>query len=284
MTVEIIGGEPILDLTTTTAAGTSEQDVTQDTVVTTESDGAIETGAVEGNTVATEAVADDKQEEPEYYFGDERVVVEVPPEVEQSLKDAGLETTAVLNELFKKDGVFSLSSDTREKLDSKYGKTVVDSYLKMFKTLNDGSANERKTAAAGEQAKVEAQHAEYNEVVGGIDGLEAIEAYVIANLSDKQIQSYNAVMSGDNHEAHMLVLSSLKGEMTAKASALAGDKAITLVGDYSSSGSSKADPLASGAITRDTYYELMATDEYQKNPAYQRRVDNARMMGKRKNI
>lgn len=280
--VEVIGGEPILDLTTPTtqvpevepAAKPEDGDTTTDGTVTV--DGESETVAVEEPSTPTA--------EPEFYFGDTRVTVDVPPEVEQSLKDVGLESADVLNELFGKGSDFSLKPETREKLDAKYGKAIVDSYLNMFKTLNLNKVKEHEASVVSEQEKIASQHAEYNETVGGLDGLEAIEAYILQNMNEKQIKSYNAVMSGDSHEAHMLVLSSIKGEMEAKAKAAAGDSAITLIGDDSSSAPSKVDPLSSGAITRDTYYELMATPEYQKNPAYQQRVDAARMQGKRKGI
>lgn len=280
--VEVIGGEPILDLTTPTTQVTESEPSAKPEDGDTTTDGAV---TVDGESEVVAAEEPNTQAaEPEFYFGDTRVTVDVPPEVEQSLKDVGLESADVLNELFGKGNDFSLKPETREKLDAKYGKAIVDSYLNMFKTLNSSKVKEHEASVVSEQEKVAAQHAEYSDTVGGVEGLEAIEAYILQNMNEKQIKSYNAVMSGDNHEAHMLVLSSIKGEMEAKAKAAAGDSAITLIGDDSSSASSKQDPLSSGAITRDTYYELMATPEYQKSPAYQQRVDAARMQGKRKGI
>lgn len=220
----------------------------------------------------------------EFFFGDEQVSVSVPDEIKEALNEAGVDEKTLLGELFAKGGKFELTEDTRTKLEAKFGKVAVKGYLSMYKQMNELSAKER--AAAAESVKAtEAEYAkEYSELVGGADGIEAIEAFVLESFDEKQLASYNAIMETDNHAAHMLVLSQIKQSMELQNKLKNGDTSIKLLGDTSSSGSSIVDPISKGFLTSDEFQKAMDSDKYWLDREYMAKVDAARNVGIRKGV
>lgn len=223
-----------------------------------------------------EGEKEDDADAPQYFFGDQQVDIEVPEEIGTALTEAGLDEKAVMAELFAKDGKFELKPETRAKLDEKFGKLMVDGYLKMYKGLNDQQMAEiaRQTQSAEEATK--AIQTEYAEIVGGAEGLEALEAYVLT-LDEKQIASYNAVMGGDSWDAQKMVLGMLRGQMAAADKERTGDKEVKLLGDGDPAASlGSGDVTDKGFLTGAEYQTLMDSDKYWTDPAYQRKVDTMR--------
>lgn len=223
-----------------------------------------------------EVEKDQDADKGEHYFAGKQVEIEVPDEISTAFTEAGLDQKAVLSELFAKDGKFELKPETREKLDEKFGKLMVDGYLKMYKGLNDQQMAEMTRQAQSAEQEAKAIQTEYAELVGGEKGLEALEAYVLT-LDDKQVASYNAVMGGDSWDAQKLVLSMLRNQMVAADKEKTGDKTVALIGDGDPAASlGSGDVTDKGFLTSQEYQSLMDTDKYWTDPAYQRKVDGLR--------
>ena len=311
MSVELIENQTFVDLTggqdetketdTTQAEGIQGNETSG---VLTQESGAPESGATAETTADAQeeqASADDgtsnepngdsvspadaEQSDVEYFFGGEKVQVTVPEEISAALTEAGVDQNDLLTQLFKKDGDFSLDEDTRTKLETKFGKLMVDGYLNMYKTMNNQvvqqAAADREAAAASE-AKM---HSEYAEAVGGVEGLTAMEDYIIKNMSENEIAAYNAVMESDNHSAHLLVIGQIKSRMALEQQLKEqekGDKRVSLVGDNTPTGTEVGSPLDKGYLDADEYSVISQSDKYWTDREYQSRVDAARMAGIRK--
>lgn len=304
MEVELINNESsggVLDLTNDAGAATDENTETQEQEkdVLQEDGGVVKDEDVDGdkpegaegsgssdddsNTDDSNPDEDSDDSDLEYYFGDTQVQVEVPDEIETAFKDAGIESRDVISQLYKKDGDFSLDEETKAKLDDKFGKTLVDGYLKMYKGLNEQAINKFNTDTESAKAQAEKEGKAFVELAGGEEGLSSIEAYVLDNLEDHQIEAYNSIMGEGSHSAQMLVISQLKSTMEAIDKAENGDRKLNLVGDSSTS-SSNSSPLDKGFLTSEEYQDIInvPTSEYWEDRAYQTKVDKARLEGQKR--
>lgn len=241
----------------------------------------------QGNPI-TEPEGDKKDEttadeQPEFFFGEQQVEVEVPAEISAQLAEAGVDEKVLLGELFAKDGKFELSADTRAKLEAKFGKVMVDGYLTMYKGLNSQViADHARTTKDADAAKT-AMQAEYSELVGGEEGLNKLESYIIANFDEKQIASYNAVMSGDNWEAQKMVMSMARQQMAQHDKLTNGDRTIKLLGDgdENTQGGGTDDLTGKSVLTAAEYQQIMNGSKYWEDRAYQVQVDSLRSAGLR---
>jgi len=205
----------------------------------------------------------------------------VPEEIGSALAEAGIEPKQLLSELFDKVGKFELTAENRQKLEGKFGKTLVDGYLKMYRWLNEQTLKSAAAAAEEESKTTAARHAEYNEVVGGAEGIDALEAFVLSSYDEKQIASYNAVMSGDSFDAQMLVLRAVRSEMQAKEKLTKGDTQVALIGDDTPASTNAADAQVKPALSAYEYAKIMEGERYWKDKPYQKRVDASRIAGQR---
>ncbi|AWD90755.1 hypothetical protein [Pseudomonas phage Alpheus] len=298
--VEIIDNAPkdgVLDLTGSTgptnlAEETSDDSSTQTTESETAGNAGEEganaddvqnkgEGAGEGDGKEGGEEKGDKEGEegdaPVYHFGDQQVEVEVPSEISAALADAGVDEKALLTELFAEGGKFELSADTRAKLDEKFGKVMVDGYLNLYRGLNQQTIAEHARTTADAAKAAEAQQAEYAELVGGKEGLESLEAFILANFDEKQIGSYNAIMSGDSWEAQRMVISMAKQQMAQHDKLTKGDRSVDLLSDGDPASRQSGDDITSkGFITSAEYNKIMDTDKYWNDRDYQRQVDSLR--------
>lgn len=296
MTVELINHNPneVLDLTggadeSTDTAIQEGDESTLDTSL--ESDGAdtSEGGDTDTSSEGTDDAGDsdgadssddsDGSVEGEFYFGETRVNVEVPDEISKALTEAGIDQAELLGQLFKKDGDFSLDEATKAKLEEKFGATMVNGYLNMYKTINDQAAQKFANDAQVQADLEKEQHSAYAEAVGGEEGLVQMEDYIVKNFDENQIAAYNAVMENGDHQSQMLIISQVK-QMQAMADKLQnGDKNINLVGDKDPANSGVTSPMDKGYITNEEYQKIMDGDKYWTDAEYARQVDNARMAG-----
>lgn len=99
----------------------------------------------EGEGKEEDKPAGSSQEEVSYFFGGEEVTIEVPQDVEEELKAKGLDAYAIAAELYAKDGDFSLSEETKQKLYDAFGKFAVDAYLSGLKAQNEASCSAPRT-------------------------------------------------------------------------------------------------------------------------------------------
>lgn len=296
MSVELINHNPneVLDLTGGTDAtpDTEVQEGEEQTPDTSlESDGTdlAESGDTETSTEGSD-VSDDSDstdssdvspdsDDVEYYFGDTQVHVEVPDEIATALSEAGIDQKELLGQLFKKEGDFSIDDDMRSKLEDKFGKTMVDGYLNMYKTTNEQAA-QKFANDAQVQADLEKEQGEkYVAAVGGEEGLALMEDYITKNFNEEQIAAYNAVMENGDFASQMLVIGQVK-QMQDMADKLEnGDKKVNLVGDKDAANNSISTPLDKGYLTNAEYNEIMNGDKYWTDKEYMQKVDAARIAG-----
>lgn len=186
--------------------------------------------AHKGETPEGEGKEEDKptessQEEVSYFFGGEEVTIEVPQEVEEELKAKGLDAHAIAAELYAKDGDFSLSEETKQKLYDAFGKFAVDAYLSGLKAQNEAfmlcSENEAK---AREAADVQ-RFTDISKECGGEEGWNRLEEWALESLSDEELTAFNAVMQSGNQYLQMYAVR----ELEARRKAAQGDDEVTLV-------------------------------------------------------
>lgn len=161
----------------------------------------------------------------ELYFGDDAVEIDIPQDVSDALKEHGLDAVAIANELYAKGGNFTLSAETREKLDKVYGKFAVDAYLSGIKAQNEGFMhNLQRETEASERANTERFDVVSKEV-GGADGWANLERFALDTLKDEELAAFNAVMESGNQYLQMYAVRELEGRRkTAQ-----GDDKVTLV-------------------------------------------------------
>lgn len=175
------------------------------------------------------------------YFGEHSVEIDIPQDVTDALKEHGLDAMAVAKELYAQGGDFSLSPETREKLDAAFGKFAVDAYLGGLKAQNEGFIHKLNAdAAAAEVADAERFTVVAGEV-GGDEGWAALETFALGNLSDQELQAFNEVMASGNQYLQMYAVR----ELESRRKAAQGDDKVTLVDATSaSSGDGDNSPLS----------------------------------------
>lgn len=153
-----------------------------------------ESGAADGQS---------KPDEPspvtgEFYFGGEAVEIEIPQDVDAALKEKGLDAMQIAQELYSKDGNFELKEETKQKLYDAFGKFAVDAYLSGLKATNDSFLMKHENAIKeAEQANTQ-RFADVSKEVGGEEGWSRLESWALENLSDDELNAFNAVMESGN--------------------------------------------------------------------------------------
>lgn len=220
----------------------------------------------------------DKPEEvaKEYYFNGEAVEVEVPDDIKASFEEKGIDVDSVVSELFSKDGDFSLSEDTRTKLDEAFGKSLVDAYLNLYKGQNKMAMAELAQKAKAEKEQLESNTKSFNELIGGDEGWESMSIWAGDNLSDKELASFNAVMAlpPEHFEAQRMVTEALKSRYTAAIKDGQSDT-IKLITDEGENSDPAGDGLPS-TLTKQQFQQLMKSEKYNKDPEYAHRIDSIR--------
>lgn len=253
-----------------------------------------EAGGSIGDDSSTDADStDDSPEEPsveeegesEFYFGDTRVNVEVPEEIGKALEEAGIDSKSLLSELFAKDSNFELKEETHKALSDKFGATLVNGYLNMYKSMNEKTLADVAAAKEAEEKTFESQKTEYAELVGGEEGLVELESFIVENLDENQIQSYNSIMENGDHQSQMLVISQLKKQKELQDRLANGDKPEPLVSDKGSS-TKAANTWDKGYLTAEEYQSIINDREsgYWKDSEMMKQVDAARSAGIKKGI
>lgn len=234
---------------------------------------AVDTPAVEVPD-PVDHTADDTQ--PEFFFGGQSVSVEVPDDIQAAFTEKGLDAQAVVSELFAKDGDFSLSAETRSKLDEAFGKPLVDAYLNLYKGQNNMALKQFKADAEAEQATITANTASFNELVGGDEGWDKLAAWAGDNLSDAELESFNVVMAldGKSFAAQRLVTEALVARYQAANKAEESD-VIKLLTDTGGAADAPSSDLPS-KLSRQEFQALLGTEKYKKDPAYAAAIDNIR--------
>lgn len=220
--------EATTDVTTDTDTVDTDADVQSDTGDTDAGDAGGEDP--KGETQEGEGKEEDKpaespQEEVSYFFGGEEVTIEVPQEVEEELKAKGLDAYAIAAELYAKDGDFSLSEETKQKLYDAFGKFAVDAYLSGLKAQNEAFMLRSENEAKEREAADVQRFTDISKECGGEEGWNRLEEWALESLSDDELTTFNAVMQSGNQYLQMYAVR----ELEARRKAAQGDDEVTLV-------------------------------------------------------
>lgn len=220
--------EATTDVTTDTDTVDTNTDVQSDTGDTDAGDAGGEDP--KGETQEGEGKEEDKpaespQDEVSYFFGGEEVTIEVPQEVEEELKAKGLDAYAIAAELYAKDGDFSLSEETKQKLYDAFGKFAVDAYLSGLKAQNEAFMLRSENEAKEREAADVQRFTDISKECGGEEGWNRLEEWALESLSDDELTAFNAVMQSGNQYLQMYAVR----ELEARRKAAQGDDEVTLV-------------------------------------------------------
>ena len=220
--------EATADVTTDTDTVDTNTDVQSDTGDTDAGDAGGEDP--KGETPEGEGKEEDKptessQEEVSYFFGGEEVTIEVPQEVEEELKAKGLDAHAIAAELYAKDGDFSLSEETKQKLYDAFGKFAVDAYLSGLKAQNEAFMLRSENEAKEREAADVQRFTDISKECGGEEGWNRLEEWALESLSDDELTAFNAVMQSGIQYLQMYAVR----ELEARRKAAQGDDEVTLV-------------------------------------------------------
>lgn len=242
---------------------------TEGTEVTEGTEGTEGTGTEEGKP----------EEKPEegFFWGDVPVEIEVPEDIKSAFDEKGLDAQAVVAELFAKDGKFSLSDETRAKLDEAFGKPLVDGYLNLYKQQNEMAIKDFQSQAEAQKAQLEANTNEFTELVGGDEGFSELDAWAAENLSESELASINAVMTlpPEHWQAQKAMLQALQIKRDAAIREAEGDSSVTLIGD-AGDGSGKPAVGLPQTLTRAEFQQEMFSERYLTDPAYADQIDAIR--------
>lgn len=237
---------------------------------------------VQGDSVDTPETETGEQEpeatEDGFYFGDLQVEVEVPAEISAALKEAKIDESSLLKELFAKEGKFELAEKTKAALDKKFGKSMVDGYLNLFRQQNTMTVQQYKADMEAQGKMLEANSADFDTLVGGTDGWNELAEWASDNLSDTELEQVNSVMSlpVEHYAAQRMVIEALQIKRQTAQGKADGDSAVVLPTDGAApAGGSQKDSIPS-RLTREEFQTLMNTERYRKDPAYANAVDNVR--------
>lgn len=266
--------EPEVTETTEETGGNGEAEQSTETP---EEEGSEETPEGEENS---EEGSQEEGEKPDYYFNGEKVSVEVPDDLKQSLDDVGVDVDQVLSELYGEESDFTLSEETRKPLDEKYGKAVVDTFLGAIKAQNEAVLQQTKEAQkAAEEANKQAVEWS-NELVGGEENWTAMSDWAVENLSDEQLDSFNKAMDSGDKYIQELAIKDLKS----KYHEAEGDTNATLISGDSTASVDSGSPLSSSEyIAEMTSPEFRALKGQEKVKA-QAKLDARRRAGMKKGL
>lgn len=168
------------------------------------------------------------EDEATFFYGDSEVTIDIPEDLSAELSAKGLDAQALAAELYREGGEFTLTPETREKVDAAYGKFAVDAYLAGLKAQNDGFLRDQKDQVAQrEQADTE-RFSTVAELVGGEEGWNSLVEWGDANLPQEEIDELNAVMQSGNLALQKYAIKSLANQRRA---AEGDPEAVLIPGD-----------------------------------------------------
>lgn len=183
-------------------------------------------------------------------YADLEVEVSVDDEVRSALTEKGLDADAIVKELYaSKD--FSLTRETKDKLDAAFGAYFVDYYLRTVKESNDRMVSDHKAGIEAQEASVREAEEWGVQQVGG--DWEAFEQKVLPKMSEAQIEQFNAAMASGNklvQEYALKAALAMTGEEAAASAVVEPEVPEIELGGESASNDS-------GAITAQEYRSLM---------------------------
>lgn len=255
-----------------TAPEGSEETTTEEAQTTTTTETA---ETVEGSETTEEV--EGVEEVDGYFFGDTPVEVEVPAEISEALKGAKIDEATLLKELFAKEGKFEVSEKTKAALDKAFGKQLVDGYLNLFRSQNQMAVDKFKSDSESLSKQVQANSEDFQSLVGGDEGWGELDAWASENLSEAELNQFNAVMNlpVEHYAAQRAVVEALQLKRKAAVGEAEGDSIVRLPTD-GASGSGKSKDALPASLTREEFQALFNSERYRKDPAWANQVDAIR--------
>lgn len=209
-----------------------------------------ETTTVSESNPTEDGGTESKSEEPESPYGEA---------ITSALTTAGLDVNAIATEFESEEG---LKPDTRSKLDSLFGKQMVDSYFAGLTALN-----------SDQQAQVQAGMTEVTSAVGGDEAWNTIAQWAAGPNGDQGIaEVYNAALDRGDFATMKLAAIQLKSQYESKN----GTLNATSIKEGIASGANSAE----GYTSKQEMMKDIGSPEYAHDPAFREQV--ARRIAKTK--
>ena len=205
----------------------------------------------------------------DYKYSDTSVEIDIPDDLRSELAAKDLDVDELAKELYS--GEFSLSDETRAKLDEAYGKFVVDSFLSSLKVQNDLNIQSHKDITAKQEAADKVAWDAAMEQVGGEDGWAAMESWAVQNLDDSAFDGFNKAMESGDPYLQKLAIQDMQGKYRESE----GDTSVRLLEGETSA------PKIEGALSASDYAALFKSGEYSKDP---NKYDAMRRQGQKRGI
>lgn len=140
-----------------------------------------------------------------------KVTVSIPDDINTELTGKGLDAQALVNELYTSEN-FTLSDETRAKVDAIYGKAVVDSYLAGLRAQNDTNFRNYEQSQKDAQEAADQAWTETQEVIGGGEEVwDAMSDWADGAMTEQQRADWDMIMEGDNVMMQQLAIKELHG-------------------------------------------------------------------------
>ena len=190
-------------------------------------------------------------------FDGQDVTVEIPVDLANAAAEKGVDVEAVAKELYSENG---LSEETRTALNEAFGKWQVDAYLKGLDALNRDNMTRFKADAENSQKAQEEAWNSTLDIMGGEDRWADLDAYAVQNLSEEDLEEFNAVMKDGTLKMQKLMIRDLWSQFEAAGKPDAPASLDLEQGDNIPAGNTK------GAISQAEYFAAFKNGEYRKDP------------------
>lgn len=222
----------------------------------------VETATDEQTTVDNAEVSVEPIVIPDLVFEGHNITVTIPEEAIKMCQDKGFDAAELAKELYGSEG-FSLSAETREKLDAAYGKFFVDSII-------GGLRADQQRLISEYKAKEQEAFNAVSDIVGGEGGWGKLELFA-ATIPEEDIDNFNSAMQSGNAYLQRLAVKDLVERMNgAEQPAQPEQPKLNLIeGDVKNTNGPTA-------LSKEEYFKIMRTPEYKQNPSY---YDNLRRAG-----
>ena len=190
-------------------------------------------------------------------FDGQDVTVNIPVDLANACSEKGIDIEAVTKELYSESGI---SQESRKALDAAFGKWQVDAYLKGLDALNKQTMQEYKANAENATKAQEAAWNDTMEIMGGQDRWADLDAWAVRNLSQEDLDEFNAVMKDGTLKMQKLMIRDLWNQFET-----AGKPNAPVSLDLEK-GENIPASTANGAITQAEYFKAFQNGEYRKDP------------------
>lgn len=208
-------------------------------------------------------------------YGDLDVTVNIPADLANMAAEKGIDAQAISKELYESED-FTLSQESLDGLYDAFGKWQVDTYLSGLKAKNDAMVS---SYQQDQESRTKAEESAWEstlEIMGGEDKWNDLSVYASENLSEEEMEEFNAIMENGTLKMQQLMIADLFGKFSA-----AGAPVAPVSLDLEGGGASAPVVSENGPLSYQDYLELFQTGEYKNNPEL---YDKRRQLGMAKGL